>query len=151
MTRRRLSLLVAAAALASGCESFELYDVMRTSVLECDVRPNGEFCGDPLPPSTQLFAVERREAFTLVHFDEETWIADGIEGERSVVKADQTTREPGPCTTSLRRTLKFDENGQTFTGTLEIATRVEGPEACGETPRGERSVYSLSGSRTNSI
>lgn len=152
MSRRALTVAaVCLVALASGCEGVELYDVTRTSVLECDIRPNGEFCGDPLPPAEQLFAVERRDTFTLVHFDEETWVAEGIEGERSVLKVDRTTRDPGPCTTTLRRQLEFSENGSDFTGTLEISTRVEGPDACGETPRGTRSVYSLTGVRTNSI
>ena len=152
MSRRALpALALAAAALTGGCGGVELYDVTRTSVVECEIRPNGEFCGDPLPPSAQLFAVERRDTFTLVHFDEETWIAEGVEGERSVVKVDRTTRDPGPCTSTLTRQLDFSENGEDFTGTLEIATRVEGPEACGDTPRGTRSVYSLTGVRTNSI
>lgn len=152
MTRLLLPSALGLAALAMmGCGGVELYDVSRTSVLECDIRPNGEFCGDPLPRSEQLFAVERRDTFTLVHFEEETWVANGVEGERSVLKVDRSTRDPGPCTTTLRRLLEFSENGESFTGTLEISTRVEGPEACGETPRGTRSVYSLTGVRTNSI
>lgn len=151
MTRRALLLVAAALAFGSACEGIELYDVERRSVLECDIRPNGRFCVDPLPTSSQLFALERRESFTLVHFDEETWVADGIEGERSVLKIDRTTRDPGPCTSTLRRVLEFDADGESFSGTLEISTRVEGPSACGDTPRGELSVFSLAGARTNSI
>lgn len=147
----RALLVVAAVGCSAGCEGIELYEVTRTAVLECDVRPNGEFCGDLPTPLVQVFAVERREAHTLLYFDEETWVADGIDGERSVVKMDQTTRDPGPCTTTLRRALEFSENGEELSGTLEVASRIEGPEACGETPRGERSVFSLTGFRTNSI
>lgn len=151
MSRSMATLLSLVGLGLTGCEGVELYDVTRTSLEQCEIRPNGEFCGDTAPAVSQLFAVERRETHTFVHFEEETWVAEGTEGERAVEKLDLVTREPGPCTTTLRRTLRFSENGADFTGTLEIATRVEGPEACGETPRGERSVYSLAGARTNSI
>jgi hypothetical protein len=144
--------LLLALGFGSACQGgVLLYEVDRTSVLECDIRPNGRFCGDPLPPSTQLFAVERNGSFTLVHFDQETWVAEGVEGERSVLKEERTTREPGPCTSTLQRRLEFDEDGKVFTGTLEITTRVEGPSACGDTPRGEHRVFSLTGARTTSI
>lgn len=155
LPRRARSLLLVVIGLlavcASGCEGVELYDVTRTSILDCDIRPNGEFCGDLAPPHEQVFAVERRDTHTLLYFDEETWIAEGIDGERSVVKVDQSTRDPGPCTNTLRRELKFSENGEELSGTLEISTRTEGPEACGETPRGDRRVFSLTGFRTSSI
>ncbi len=145
-------LLALSLVIGSGCGgTLELYDVTRTSIMECDIRPNGQFCGDPAPQLVQLFAVERRQSHTVLHFDEETWVADGIEGERSVLKSDQSTRDPGPCTTTLRRELTFDENGDELSGTLEISTRIEGPEACGETPRGELSLFSLTGFRTDSI
>lgn len=151
MSRLLLPTVVVIASLASACEGIELYEVTRTPVVECEIRPNGEFCGDVGSPIVQVWAVELRETHTFLHFDEETWVADGIEGERTVTKIDQATRDPGPCTTTLSRKLDFVENGESITGSLEVATRVEGPEACGETPRGTRSVISVTGPRTNSI
>lgn len=148
---RALPTLLLVSSLASACGGIELYDVTRTQVEDCDIRPNGEFCSDLGAPLQQVVAVELRETHTYLYIDEETWIAEGIEGERAVTKIDQATRDPGPCTTTLARTLEFSENGESFSGRLEIATRIEGPDACGETPRGTRRTFSLVGVQTNSI
>jgi hypothetical protein len=148
--KRALGLLLLLPSLVA-CGGIELYDVVRTPVADCEIRPTGEFCGDVGAAVNQVFAVERKEATTVLYFDEQTWVADGITGERSVLKETQVTRDPGPCTSLRRAELAFDEDGANFTGTLEISTRIEGPDACGETPRGERRLFSLTGQQTNSI
>lgn len=129
----------------SGCSDTTLYEVTMTMVLRCEVRPNGEFCGDPVSPSTQIFVVKHQADSTLVYFDDEAWVVEGEEGELLVIKEQSVTREPGPCTTSSRRELRFQEVSSSFTGTLSTSTRIEGPDSCGETPRGTREVVSLTG------
>ncbi|MFZ9886725.1 MAG: hypothetical protein ACO3JL_04405 [Myxococcota bacterium] len=131
--------------LVTGCSDTTLYEVTMTMVLRCDIRPNGEFCGDPSPPVNQTFVVEHQQGNTLVYFDEEAWVAQGEEGELLVTKVTAVTREPGPCTTSSRRELRFQEEASSLTGTLSTSTRIEGPDSCGETPRGTREVISLTG------
>ena len=139
----------------SGCGGLEFFDVVRTPVEECDILPQGEFCGDVGGPSVEKIGVEERGGSTVLYFDEETWTAAGTEGERVVIKEDRATREPGPCTTSSRRSLRFDigsvDNVPTFVGTLEESTRIEGPDACGDTPRGTRNTYQLNGQRGDSF
>lgn len=134
-----------------GCSDTTLYQVTMTMVLRCEIRPNGEFCGDPAPPTTQLFVVEHKAGHTRVYFDEEAWIAEGEVGELLVTKAHSVTREPGPCTTSSQRELRFQEESLSFTGTLSTSTRIEGPDSCGETPRGTRDVLSLTGYETDQL
>ncbi len=145
------SLCLLLAILATGCGGVTLFDVERRQVLDCDIRPSGEFCGDLAGPVQQVIAVEHRGEHTVLYFDEETWVAAGTEDERSVEKIDESTREPGPCTTTLSRILTFDEDRQVFSASLELTTRIIGPAACGETPRGERKVFSLSGVVTDRI
>lgn len=135
----------------AGCGGIELYDVRRTPTLDCEIRPSAEFCGDLGAAVDQVFAVERKADTTVLYFDEETWTADGIAGVRAVLKETRVTRDPGPCTSTQRAELTFDEDGASLSGTLEVSTRIEGPDACGETPRGERRQYSLTGLATNSI
>jgi hypothetical protein len=145
------ALLSLGALLPLGCGGVTLFDVERRQVLNCEIRPSGEFCDDPAGPLQQLVAVEHRGEHTVLVLDEETWVATGTSGERRVEKLERSTREPGPCTTTLSRVLTFDEDGEQLGGRLELTTRVEGPAACGETPRGDRQVFSLSGTSTNSI
>jgi len=148
---RRLALVVVTLPALVACSGIELYNVTRTPTLDCEIRPSGEFCGEVGGSVDQVFAVERRETITILQFDEQTWIAEGIDGLRSVIKETKVTRDPGPCTSTRRAELVFQENGAELTGTLEVSTRLEGPAACGETPRGDRQLYSLSGTATNSI
>ncbi len=143
---------VAALSMGAACERVDFYDVVKTPVEDCDILPQGEFCGDVGGPSVEKFGVEIRAESTVLYFGEETWVATGIEGERVVIKEDRATREPGPCTTSSKRTLRFDTGNvdgvAVFTGTLEQSTRIEGPDACGDTPRGTRIFYNLAGERS---
>lgn len=148
---RSAAALLLLLATSAGCGGVSLFDVTRREVLNCEIRSSGEFCGDTAAPLQQVFAVEHRGEHTVLYFDEETWVATGTEGERTIEKIDQSTREPGPCTTTLTRTLTFDEDGEDFGGDLTVESRVVGPAACGETPRGQKNVFSLTGTSTNSI
>lgn len=138
----------------AGCSGMSLYGVIRSQVDDCDITPTGEFCSEE-PPDVQIeevFAVELRDdGHTVVYFGDEAWVAKGVEGPREVVKEEKATRLPGPCTSTLRRELSFDIQGTSLTGTFQESTRVEGPPACGETPRGTRARYTLTGTQTNSI
>lgn len=147
-----LPLVFAALALVgAGCGGMTFYDVTRAPVEVCDITPNGAFCDEEGAPVIEVFAVELRESQTVIYFGDEAWIAEGTRGAREVLKEERATRLPGPCTSTRRRHLVFDEDGQTLTGTLEESTVIEGPAACGETPRGERVIYALDGARTNRI
>jgi hypothetical protein len=148
---RATCLAVLAPLALCACADIQLYKVVRAPVADCEIRPSGEFCGDLGPAVEQVIAVERKDATTVLYFDEETWIANDIDGERRVLKETRVTRDPGPCTSTLRKQLSFDENGQALQGSLEISTRLEGPDACGETPRGERELFSLDGEITDRI
>jgi hypothetical protein len=139
------------ATLGVGCGGVTLFDVTRRQVLDCDIRPSGEFCGDPAGPVQQVIALEHRGEHTVLYFDEETWVAAGTQDERTVQKIDESTREPGPCTTTLTRTLTFDEDRASLSANLELISRLIGPAACGETPRGERKVFSLTGFATDRV
>lgn len=148
--RRALALVLLWPALVA-CGGIELFDVIRTPVADCEIRPAGEFCGDVGDSVNQVIAVERKDEVTVLYFDEETWVAEGVTGPRDVLKETRVTRDPGPCTSTQRAELEFDEDGANFTGSLQLSTRIEGPDACGETPRGERRLFSLTGQQTNSI
>ena len=70
-------------------------------------------------------------------------IADGIEGDRTTIKERRQSRNQ--CTTTTRRTLEFDEDGQALIGVYTESFRVEGPEACGDAPFGDRQRADLTG------
>lgn len=136
----------------SGCGGMSLYDVTRSPVEDCDITPSGEFCSEGGPDIQERFAVEiRDDGYTIVYFGDEAWVAEGTEGTREVLKEEKATRLPGPCTSTLRRSLSFDVLGPSLNGSYEESTRIEGPEACGDTPRGTRKSYTLTGVQTNSI
>jgi hypothetical protein len=154
MTRPRP--LVVALALATvpllGCEGVARYSVTQTSVDDCIIRANGEFCDEEdtlAPPTVETYILELLDEETLIYIGEETWIADGIEGERTVVKEERLARSL--CTTTTTRTLVFDTLANADTGAPELVgsfeerVRVDGPDSCGETPYGWRKRYSLFG------
>lgn len=147
----RLSFALAATLMASACGGMTLYDVTRSRVAECDITPQGEFCTEGGPSVQQLFAVEVREGHTVVYFGDEAWVLTGEEGPKEAIKEERATRSPGPCTTTLRRELSLDIAGPSLSGTLVELSRTEGADACGETPRGRRQSYALTGSVTNQI
>jgi hypothetical protein len=146
-----------------GCNSLaQVYPVVQTPVDSCEIRTNGEFCDDPseLPaPTTQTYAVEywtgrsddpeAARGYTAVYSGDETWVADGTSGERVVVKREVTLRNG--CESTTERTLTFDEDLVTFTGSFERRDRVEGPPSCGDTPFGTRQFFSLAGERSQSL
>jgi hypothetical protein len=139
-----LGLLVVAASAA--CQPLTVfYEVTRTPTQECEIFPNDRFCDELTPPVVETWTVEIREPQTFVYETGEVLIADGFEGSRDALKRSIITRDPGPCTTTSERHLVFDEDGLTFTGTLEVVNRIEGPAECGDTPRGDSHVYDLVG------
>lgn len=122
--------------LSSGCGGLALYDVTRTPIEDCDITPGGEFCGDVGPAVSEKYAIEIRDNSTIIYVGEETWIDDVVEGDRNIIKEERITREPGPCTSTRRRELRFsfqNEGGadESLSGSYEIRTRLEGPDACG--------------------
>ena len=136
----------AAALLCAACQpDISFYNVTRTPTQECEIFPNERFCDELSPPLVETWSVEIREPRTFVYGEGEVWVADGIEGKRTVLKRSVVTRDPGPCTTTSERQLTFDEDASTFSGTLEIVNRVEGPAQCGDTPRGDSHVFELAG------
>jgi hypothetical protein len=143
--------LVFATVVVTGCDGMLLYRVQRTPEADCIINPNGEFCGEVGPASTETWAVERRSDATVVYFGEEAWVATGVDGARQVLKEERATRDPGPCTSTLRRLLEFDEDGVELRATLEISSRIEGPPACGETPRGDRLLFNITGEFTREL
>lgn len=174
MTSRLVVVLGALAAITVGegcsCDTFRFYEVIRTPVDECDILPQGEFCVEPeqlSAPTFEIWAVEHRGDEVRIVVDEEVWIADALTPEQESAtpnrvtssKKEIATVDPGPCTTTTTRTfdLVADPNDggldpltgldavRELTGTLNEQTRLTGPEDCGDTPRGLRSVAELAG------
>jgi hypothetical protein len=138
-------------ALSSSCGGLVRYGVTKTPTADCIIRFNGEFCDEEErlpPPTSETWAAETVDDKTILYIGEETWIADGTEGERRVVKLERSGREL--CTTTSTRTLVFeiietDEGTAALVGTFEDKVRVDGPTVCGETPFGTRRAFALSG------
>jgi hypothetical protein len=148
--RRLLATLVVLAAVAplGSCITLLRYEVIRTPVEDCEIRPNGEFCeeADQLPsPTIEIWAVEILDAEeqTVLYIGDETWIAAGTTGERTAIKEQRQSRNQ--CTTTIKKSLVFDEDGQALIGTYEESFRVEGPESCGDAPFGDRQRAELLG------
>jgi hypothetical protein len=142
------SLALAVIAPLGSCVTLLRYEVLRTPTEDCEIRPNGEFCEelDRLPSATiEIWAVEILDAEeqTVIYIGDETWVAPGTTGERTAVKEQRTSRNQ--CTTTIRKSLVFDEDGQNLLGTYEESFRVEGPESCGDAPFGDRQRAELVG------
>src|SRR5688572_4494383 len=134
MMRLALLLLVTTAG-ACRCDSFRFYEVTRTTVEECDIRPNGEFCDEPegfSPPVVEVWAVERVGEETRVFVDEEVWLANppDQDDDPDFIVADKleiAAREPGPCVTTTSRNFQVIANDASIEGSLAESSRVEGP------------------------
>lgn len=144
---RALPILV---ALVAGCgPSLVFYDVVRTPTRECEIFPDDEFCDELSPPVVETWSVEIKDERTYVYADGDVWIAEGDGTDedappRAVLKR-SVVADARACTTTTERRLSFAEDGETFTGTLDVVVRLEGPPACGDTPRGETHAYALNG------
>lgn len=152
MSRLRRALLATVALAAVGplgsCVTLLRYEVVRTPVEDCEIRPNGEFCEevDQLPsPTIEIWAVEILDAEeqTVLYIGDETWVAPGTSGERTAIKERRQSRNN--CTTTTKQSLVFNEDGSTLVGTYEESFRVEGPESCGDAPFGDRQRAELAG------
>jgi hypothetical protein len=142
-------------AFCVGCsgDTFRFYDVVKTTVEDCDILPSGEFC-DPTglpPPATEVWAVEVEDERTTLYIDGEQWVVEPrLEGadpadEQVAIRQSIDTTQPGPCTTTRDESITFQADASTLTGELRTRSRTEGGEACGETPRGLRSTLTLNG------
>ncbi len=146
MSARCTLFVVGLVALVAGCQpATTFYETTRTPTQECEIFPNDQFCDELTAPVVETWTVEIREPQTFIYETGQIWIADGFQGPRESLKRSIVTRDPGPCTTTTERHLSFDEDGETFTGTLEVVNRIEGPAECGDTPRGDSHVYDLVG------
>lgn len=143
---------------AVGCvdNSTVFYEVTSARVEECAIRANGEFCVEPDqfdPPETTVWTVELGDKVSRLVVDEEVWVLDPLdEGEDPFQATHTSTRSSivtsgnGPCTSTKSEALSFSADGTDFGGSLRVETVLSGPEACGDTPVGERSEDDLAGS-----
>ena len=152
MTRALFAMAVLLSAAGCRFDTFRFYDVTLTPTEDCDIRPNGEFC-DPNalpPPTTESWSVERVGDETRVFIEEEVWVASplGKNDDPNLVKADKievTTRDPGPCTTTVTRDFRVLATEQGISGEIHEKTRLVGDEACGDTPTGKRTTATVGG------
>lgn len=138
--------LVPALLPLAGCTTLYRYQVSLVALEDCIIRPNGEFCDEEEqlpPPAVEVWALEIEGEHTVLYIDGETWIAEGVQDQRVAVKERSTSRNG--CTTTVTRTLMFNEDGQSLSGTFETKTRVTGPETCGDAPFGDRQLFDVVG------
>jgi hypothetical protein len=131
------------------------FDVNRSATDVCDIRPEGEFCEpDLLPPDeNEGWVVERQGEVVRVYAHEAIWVANEDPDDDTKLKAKKVevlTSDPGPCTTQRERTLSLTVTFEALKGKLNDATRIEGGEDCGPTPRGQRISYQLDGENVGS-
>ena len=104
----RVLWMVVLASGLSSCGGIVRYTVTKTPTADCIIRANGEFCDEAEqlpPPTTETWAAETIDEKTILYIGEETWVADGTDGERRVVKTERTGSSL--CTTTKTRTLVF--------------------------------------------
>ncbi|MBI1946132.1 MAG: hypothetical protein HYS27_10570 [Deltaproteobacteria bacterium] len=146
-------LLLVAAGGACRCDSFYFYDVVRARTEECDILPQGELCDEPdgfAPPVTEVWGIEHTGDQVRVYVDEEVWIANPANPEDdpdfvTANKLEVSAREPGPCTTTRTRSFELLASFEGLTGEIAERSRLDGPEECGETPTGLRTLSRLDG------
>jgi len=140
-----IGILLGTGLASVGCEQpVARYEVTVSVTDDCVIRSNGRFCDEPesLPSDVvTTVAVELVEPdndrdipHTFLYYENELFIAPGVEGERRVLK--ETRTFSGGCTVTVTEELRFNEDGTTFSGTLMRQTRTTGPESCGDTPFG---------------
>ncbi len=141
-----------------GGDSVVFYEVTRTRSEECTIRSNGEFCVEPDqfdPPRVEVWTIEVQEHVSRVFVDEEVWILDPLPDDaddettrlatRTSSRSRVVTDGAGPCTATTTEDLSFTADRADFNGELAIRSVIEGPEACGTTPVGERTLDDLKG------
>jgi hypothetical protein len=134
------------------------FRVLQTPIEDCSLRPNGEFCKEPeqfRAPKTTSLTVDIGPALGRVFLEESIYLldaaAEGVDpltAERTGSRRFVETREPGPCTSSIEETIRFTVTGEAFSGELRSRNVLNGPQACGATPIGERTTITLSGTAT---
>ncbi|HEY1097964.1 MAG TPA: hypothetical protein VGF99_03510 [Myxococcota bacterium] len=139
-----------------GLDRLHFFDVQRARTEECTIRSNGEFCVEPEqfdPPVSQVWSIDRRSADTLLVVDEEVWVLDaqpdGADPYRDPWTASRYAEisDGGTgCVTTRTTELEFAFDDDVIAGTVAFRSVVEGPAACGDTPAGERTLDSISGS-----
>jgi hypothetical protein len=113
------------------------------------------FCNPQLdPPVQETWAIERTGTRSFVYIDDVVWVVDApaanAPSNAPLVATTQevVTKDPGPCTTTSTANLTFTADDTTFTGTLNLESRLDGPSACGNVPSGQKRVESVAGART---
>ena len=157
--------LVGLAIGFAGCagDGIDFFEVVRSRVDECAIRSNGEFCVEPEqfdPPTVEVWSVETRADVALLYVDEEVWVLDPLADdadpatvERTATKTSVVIDGLSGCRTDAVRAVTFLSvvNRSAFgtTGSLDgnvsVRSVLTGPESCGSTPVGERTVDVVSG------
>ncbi len=157
--------LVGLAIGFAGCagDGIDFFEVVRSRVDECAIRSNGEFCVEPEqfdPPTVEVWAVETRAEVALLYVDEEVWVLDPLPGDADPATVERTATKTSVvidgltgCRTDAVREVGFlsvvtrSAFGTTGTldGSLSVRSVLTGPESCGSTPVGERTVDVVSG------
>ena len=153
--KRILLVAVASSAACTNADGITFYESVRARSEECAIRSNGEVCVEPDqfdPPVTEVWGVHLRSDATLLYLDEEVWVMDAQpEGSSPTTDAHTTTRSStqtdgsSGCTTNRVETITFVADGGVLVGTVTATTVLEGPEACGDTPVGERTIDVVNG------
>jgi hypothetical protein len=149
-------LLGGAVALSFACAdgSLVFYEVLRARTAECLIRANGEFCVEEDqfdPPSVEVWSVEARDGRSILYANEEVWVLDPLPDDapastpQSTTKASVVIDGQSGCRTDAMTTVEFVADTNTLQGTLTSRTVTTGPESCGSTPVGERSVDDVVG------
>ncbi len=157
MTRLLLGAHLGVGIAASlGCldGGMVFYEVVRARSAECLIRANGEFCVEEDqfdPPSVEVWSVEARRGRSILYANEEVWVLDPLPDDapsgtpEAATKASVVLDGQTGCRTDAERAVEFIADGLNFQGTLTSRAVTTGPESCGSTPVGERSVDDVRG------
>jgi hypothetical protein len=150
-----LALALMALTACGPVERFWYYRVDRTNIEECSIRPDGEFCKseDQFQPDTnEGWSLHIDGTETTLFIDETAWRLDPLADDADPLTADRAgkrlvkeSREPGPCTTTTEQLVRLSVTQERIAGDLRSRRVVEGPEACGATPSGDRIVQDITG------
>ena len=135
---------------------FAFYEVVAARSEECAIRANGEFCVAPEqfdPPITQVWTVDINDDTSTLYVDEEVWVLaplpDGSDPQttaRTASRRSIVTDGGSGCTTSKHSDISFTFDDVSLSGTMRASSVLEGPASCGDTPAGQRTVDTLTGS-----
>lgn len=156
---KTLCVFAIAAAALPACNpyatDFAFYEVTRVRSEECAIRANGEFCAEPEqfdPPVVEVWTVSQASDTPTLYVDEEVWVLAPLSDDEDPATASRTasrrsvvTDGNSGCTTTRLRDLDFVTGDSGLSGTMRESSVLEGPPSCGDTPAGQRTVDTLSG------